>query len=190
MVDLPATHPSNPWLPRLRILGAAILAGLLLSLPIGLLNRLFMRVSALMGGETLGFSWGGTLGVLIVTSVLIGPISGLLYLLLRRLAPGRASLLSGALLVLLLGIPFLVAAPNGLNTIGNRLVNQIMYGSLFLAQGLGVVPMSRWLERRLPQGRQWPVGALLSYGLLSLFGIGLLLLGLVVVLAQGFGGES
>lgn len=182
-----STAPAT-WVQRLRILGGATLAGLLLSVPIGLLHRLYMRISALMEHGEVGFSWLGLLGVMIVTTVLVGPTSALLYILVRRLPPLRASLISGALLLLLLGVPFVLSAPNGLNTIGNQLVNQVMYGSVFLFQGLGIVPVAKWLDSRLPLGRQRPVGALVGYGLLSLLGVGLLALAAVVMLTEVLGG--
>lgn len=177
----------NAWVQRLRLAGGATLAGLLLSLPIGLLNRLYMRVSILMDHGRPEFSWFGLMAVMLVTTILVAPTSALLYVLLRRLPSWRASLLSGALLLLLMGVPFVISAPNGLNTIGNRLVNQLMYGSLFLFQGLGIVPVANWMLARLPQGQKRPGGALVGYGLLSVLGVGLLVLALVLMVTGGSG---
>lgn len=181
-----STQQGSTWVPRLRLVGGALLAGLLLSLPIGLLFRLYMRISALMaqGREVPSFSWGGLIAIIVITVVLCAPTSALLYVLVRRLAPWRASLLSGLLLLLLMGVPFVLSAPNGLNTIGNKQVNQLMYGSLFLFQGLGVVPLGNWMLAKLPEGRKRPGGALIGYGLLSVLGVGLLVLAVVLMVTE------
>lgn len=75
---------------------AGIIAGTLI---IGIMGRLAMRVIALMGGLRGGFSWGGTMEVVLL-GLIIGAISGAIYALLQYYLFNN-KLLTGALYGLL-----------------------------------------------------------------------------------------
>lgn len=161
---------------RVRAMAVGVLAGAAAGLPLGVLNRVFQRVTALMAGHTPEFSWGGTLAIVAITILPFAIPAGLLFVGVRRWL--RGGVLYGLLLLCVLGVPYLWAAPMGLDTTGSPWVNRLMYGSLFVLQGLLLPPAVAWLERRLPPPRgRWAVTA--GYGVLvavGLVGCGLLLL--------------
>ncbi|MDQ6423232.1 hypothetical protein RB620_27765 [Paenibacillus sp. LHD-117] len=81
-------------------------------------------------------------------------------------------MLNGLLLFIVIGIPFLFLVLTDLEQPVYRAVNQALWTSLFLAQGMAIVSAAKWLECRLPAGNARPYAASALYGLIVLLGIG------------------
>lgn len=172
--------PLSAWRPRLHAVAVGVLSGLVVGIPLGALNRVFQRITAIMGDEFLVFTLVGSLGIVFFTVLPFAIPAGVAYFAVRdRLPRSRPThgLTYGLLLLILLGIPYLWAAPMGINDIGNMWVNRLMYGSLFVLAGLSLPPVAGAVERLVPAGGRTTavvdgmlaVLALASTGLLLFF---------------------
>src|SRR5262249_531339 len=132
-----------------------VLAGLIAGIALGSCMRLAMRVVALTDGTPgTTFTVGGTLGILVVVTVLLLPI-GALFLALRRFFKGLPRR-RGAIFGLWLVVPFLAVPAREAIEIGFVPLNVVMFGSLIVLYGLVLsVTLSAW-ERglRRPGGRR------------------------------------
>lgn len=170
MVSVPATTASpSLWHSRLRLAAAGIISAIPVALVFGLLSRVAMRITALLENEPTGFSVFGTLGVALVWIILFGLPSGILAPLIMRNPDRRwtQSLITGLALFLLMGIPFLIVGPNGLDTAHPRWLNLTMYGALFFLHGVCNAWAYVWYEHRLKHPEPGRRGRLLWYGFLT-----------------------
>ena len=171
---------------RFHAVAVGVVSGLIVGVPLGLLNRLFQRVSAIMGGEHLDFTVAGTGAIVFFTVMTFSIPAGIAYVLIRdRLPVERAAHIAtyAASLFLLLGLPFLWAAPMGLNTTGNVWMNRLMYGSLVVLGGVALPPVVSWIRPRFVRESGW-MGTAID-GVLVLLGIAggafMLLMGFVLL---------
>lgn len=104
----------------------------------GLLARLAMRVVAVLGGMTPGFSIEGTLVILFICSVLgIGP--GILYAIslpVWRAKPGRKGLVIGLILALILSVGFFSVEAEGELALIPIWMVAAMFGATAMVYGL------------------------------------------------------
>lgn len=91
-------HPKPSPIPaRLRLAATGVLAGLTGGLLLGILNRIYQRITALMGGLHPEFTWGGTLMIIIATLLMAIPAGFLFPAARRRLAESKMTWVEGRL---------------------------------------------------------------------------------------------
>ena len=141
-------------------------------MPLGVLNRLYQRITAIVADQHLEFTLEGTLGIILVTVIPFAIPSGIAYVAIGRFLPSSQparSLTFGLLLLLVLGLPYLLAAPMGINTTGNVWLNRAMYGSLPVLAGLALSVISGVVDRHVPTPRRR--AAQIGYGAVALVGV-------------------
>ena len=137
------------------------LSGVGVGLLMGVLNRLIMRVVAVMNGPTaietdfgakvLNVTLAGTIFLIIVT-VIFAIVPGLLYVGLRRLLPGgvlMGGLAFGALIAAVYGSTIVDSQARDFRLLGEPMVSAAMFLCAFVIFGLLVAPLAARLDRRL-----------------------------------------
>jgi hypothetical protein len=133
-------------------------AGLVSGVVLGIGARLAMRVVALASNRAAEFSVEGTLGILLI-GVIIGMISGLIFMALRKYLPGNGlmkGLIYGALIYLALALVLRTALQEEIGpAIAAGLLPLIlgMFGLAFIAYGLVLQAMVVRLSARLGKTR-------------------------------------
>ena len=172
--------PSKPrGSRRLRLVSLGILSGLLVGILMSIAARIAMRIVALVVDQGIGFSIGGTLGIILVVSG-SSTLLGLIFVAVRKYLPGTG-LLKGlafsGIVFLCIGIPFLLGllgTPDEVS-VGPPLLGRSLFGALFLIYGLAVELI---FERLLSLTARWRTRMLLAAALLAiLILIGIFLLG-------------
>jgi hypothetical protein len=172
---VPATDARWPGWLRAAAIGA--LAGLAAGLVVGGVGgRLAMRAVVLTTHRFPTESWQGTLGIIIVGTVL-GATLGLLYVTLRRWLPRgwRApGLIYGLILLAVPGVAFFVEglfhADSELRE-GPVALGIGLFSLLIVGYALALAGLVAWLDRRLPPASTGRPLALAGYGLAALLGI-------------------
>ncbi len=168
----------------LRASGIVLLAGMIGGVVWGVGARAAMRVVALAAGHRPDFSWGGTLGI-----VLLGAFCGVLvslpYLAVRRVVPGgwrRRALAYGLLALLLLAAPVYLSPPfqQESKSTGQLGLAIALFAPLLSVFGASVAGVYEALDRRLLRAGQNRAVTVLGVALLLLpvlytVGIGILL---------------
>lgn len=167
-----AMHRAGTWSGRMHLVAVAVVAGLVVGLPLGVLNRVFQRITAITADLYPEFTVAGSLAIVVATVLPFAIPAGILYVALRERLPRRSpgSEVGFALtLMLVFTVPYLWTAPMGINTTGNVWVNRAMYGGLVLLGGLTIPRTVDWVAGRLPPspGR---IGRVIE-GLLVLLGV-------------------
>jgi hypothetical protein len=148
-----------------QIISIGLRAGAAAGVVLGLGARLAMRVVAVISNRAPEISVEGTLGILMI-GILIGLVSGLIFMALRRYIPGRGlvkglvfgGLAFGALALMLRTLlreeidPAIAA--------GSLLIVVGTFGIAFAAYGLVLEAMVLWLSARIDRTR-WPAGSVL-----------------------------
>jgi hypothetical protein len=158
------------------------LGGLGVGFVMGVVNRIVMRIVAVMNGPTtietdfgatvLNFTVPGTLGLIVVTAI-FGIVPGLLYVGLRRLLPGGLvvrGLVFGVLTGALYGSRLVDSTARDFRLLGVPLVSSAMFLGMFVLFGLLIAPVVARLDRRLsraPSNRVSAVYAVVG-GLITL----------------------
>ncbi len=136
---------------------SGVAAGFLL----GFVNRLIMRVVAVMNGPTpietdfgakvLNFTLEGTIGLIVLTAF-VSIVPGALYMVLRRLFPSgtlASGLVFSVLLVAVAGTSIIDAQARDFSLLGEPMVSAAMFIGLFFAFGLLVALLATRLDRRV-----------------------------------------
>ena len=71
------------------IVSRAVFAGLAGGIVLGVGMRVAMRVMAILEGQTPAFGWPGTLGIVLVFGVMLGPVLGLVFAGVQQWVPVR-----------------------------------------------------------------------------------------------------
>jgi len=133
-------------------------AGLMAGVVLGIGARLAMRVVASMGDRMTEFSVGGTIGILFIGGI-IGLISGLIFMAIRRYIPGNGVLKGlsfGMLVYLVLTLLLRTALQEEIDpaVAAGRLPTILgAFGLAFGAYGLVLQAMVTWLSARSAKTR-------------------------------------
>lgn len=172
---------------HIRYLAVGLLSGLLGGLAWGIAARVAMRIVALAADQPTEFSIGGTLGIMIMGAVFGAPF-GLLFATVRNRYPAferRAGLLFGALVLLLLGVPFYLGPLSGEATPNNHALAVGIFAALLVGFGMFVTLVYRWLEQRIFGEAQYQIRT--RYGLTFLIATIAIGAALVRVMVVGIG---
>jgi hypothetical protein len=176
-------HEAAPALVRrIALLGlAGVAAGLLVG---GVGGRLIMRISAIAGGpEVVGrltengnrigeITLGGTIGLLIFGGLLSGMFGAVLVVIIEPWLPWLGKwrgLGLGLFLLGAFGFVVLNASNRDFALLEPAPLNVALFAALFIAYGITVWALFRFLDRRLPRSG---AGALFMY--LAILGLGVL----------------
>jgi hypothetical protein len=146
--------------------------GLGVGLVMGVVNRIVMRIVALMNGPTsietdfgaqvLEFTVGGTI-FLVITTALFAIAPGVLYVGLRRFLPGGVlpgGLVFGVLLAAVFGTTIVDSLARDFRLLGEPVVSAAMFLGMFVLFGLLVAPVVARLDRRMSRDPSDGVSAL------------------------------
>ena len=154
-----------------RELAVAGIAGPLAGLIGGVLARLAMRGFAMAVDAEVGFSFGGTLGILFAGAVL-GVVVGLVHAVVRRAVPGPW-FVPGLALGLAATLGLVVPSIGGPGNEGseNGAAARVLFGAVAIGGGLATAWVAARTRRRFEAGGWtedgWPaVGLLISAGML------------------------
>jgi hypothetical protein len=156
----------------LRACGITMLAGMAGGVVWGVGARAAMRAIALAAGHRPDFSWGGTLGILLL-GAFVGGLAGLPYLAVRRLAPagrGRRALAYCLLVMLTLG-PLVYLSPpfqGEAASTGQLGLAVALFAPLLVILGWVVVAVTEALDRRLLRPGAGRIATALGAALLAL----------------------
>jgi hypothetical protein len=148
-----ARHPS--------ITRTALAAGLIAGLTLGIGARAAMRVMVIAEGKTPAFSWGGTLGIIILFGLMLGPACAVLFAGVQRWIPARG-VWKGVLVGLILFVLLAVMVSPG-SEVGDakdlRPLAVALFAPLLIVYGLIVArivpnPHAQVSEPRTPQPTQ------------------------------------
>lgn len=149
-----------------RGVGIAVLSGMIAGLVVGGLGgRIAMRLIAVVSrgdaagaitenGNVVGeVTTGGTVSLIVVASVAFGVSAGLVYGAtrhwLRRLGR-RRPLAFGVLLLVVLGFTVIDPANRDFDRLGTPIVNVVLFGAIFVLDGVLLVWLADALERVTP----------------------------------------
>jgi hypothetical protein len=165
-------EPSSRAIALMRAVIVGLLSGTIVGIPLGVLNRVYQRITAIVAEQHLEFTPEGSLGIVLVTVIPFAIPAGIAYVAIGRFLPSHQpahSLTFGLLLLVVLGLPYLWAAPMGINTTGNVWLNRAMYGSLPVLAGVALPVISGIVDRHVPTPTH-RVGQM-GYGALTLVGV-------------------
>lgn len=160
----------------------AALGGLIVGLPMGVLNRVVMRIVAVMNGPTpfetdfgakvLNFTPEGTT-FLIVSTTIFAIVPALLYVGLRRLLPGGVlvgGLAFGVILAAVYATVIVDSLAHDFRFLGEPMVSAAMFVGLFVLFGLLIAPVVTWVDRRFSRDVSDGIAALYAIvgGLIAL----------------------
>ncbi len=144
-----------------RAVWIGVVSGVAVGFLLGFVNRLIMRIVAVMNGPTpietdfgakvLNFTVEGTM-FLIVTTVIVSIVPGALYMVLRRLFPSGAlasGLVFAVLLLAVAGTSIIDAQARDFRLLGEPMVSAAMFIGLFFAFGLLVAMLATRLDQRV-----------------------------------------
>jgi hypothetical protein len=160
----------TPFSNFIRVLAATAMAGMVAGVIVGGIgSRLAMRILAITSapqatgiltenGNRVGeITLGGTLALLLVGGLLLGPIGGVAYLGVRRWLPGPAwvkGLSFGFLLLAVFGLGILNPGNADFTRLGPKSLSVTLFALLFPLFGLTLAPLAERLIRSFPA--PWP----------------------------------